>query len=63
MGRRPEPTCWQDGFDAYLHSYEVRLHRRMHTYGGKIWPPSKTSGRIPADRQLQIALAATERTA
>jgi len=51
---------WADGFAVYLASYEVRLHRRQDTFGGRLWPVSP-SGRIPETRQLEIAMKAMER--
>lgn len=51
---------WPDGFAEYLASYEVRLHRRTNTFGGKTWPDS-TPGLIGPQAQLQIAMAVIER--
>jgi len=51
---------WCDGFAEYLQSYEVRLHRRLNTFGGVVWPDS-FPGLIGPERQLQIALAAMGR--
>lgn len=51
---------WADGFVAYLGSYEVRLHRRMDTFGGVLWP-EKRSGLVSPDRQLEIAVNARKK--
>lgn len=50
---------WAERFEEYLGSYEVRLHRRTKTFGGLLWP-AVTSRLITPERQLEIALAATE---
>ena len=51
---------WADGFAAYLRSYEVRVHRRLDTWGGKTWADN-TPGLIGPQAQLQIAMAVIER--
>ncbi|WP_171024181.1 hypothetical protein [Microbacterium sp. 5K110] len=48
---------WAAGFSRYLASYEVRLHRRMDTFGGVVWPV-RVSGLVSPERQLEIAVAA-----
>lgn len=53
---------WADGFDRYLGSYEVRLHRRTRTFGGAAWPDA-APGLIGPQRQLEIAARAAERSA
>lgn len=53
---------WADGFEEYLDSYEVRLHRRTKTFGGKLWTrPYRTRG-LSAETQLEVALRALETT-
>lgn len=47
---------WAVGFSRYLASYEVRLHRRMDTFGGVVWPV-RVSGLVSPERQLEIAVA------
>lgn len=49
-------TSWRVGFDAYLQTYEVRLHRRLNTFGGKDWADRPESFRITQDRQMEIAV-------
>ena len=51
---------WHDGFPAYLGSYEVRLRRRLNTFGGVLWV-DRAPGLIGPQRQLQIALAVGDR--
>lgn len=61
MASRPrhhDTESWKVGFATYMNSYEVRLHRRLKTYGGKMWPPDAAPGRITQERQLEIAIAA-----
>lgn len=48
---------WAAGFARYLGTYEVRLHRRMDTFGGVLWPV-RVSGLVSPERQLEIAVAA-----
>ena len=50
---------WATGFAAYLRSYEVRVHRRLDTWGGKTWADN-TPGLIGPQAQLRIAMNAME---
>ena len=61
--KRYDAEAWKVGFAEYAESYEVRLRRRLDTYGGKLWPPDSRPGVIPEHRQLQIAIEVLERTA
>ena len=61
--KRYDAEGWKVGFEEYVQSYEVRLHKRLDTYGGKLWPANKNTGLIPPHRQLQIAADALEKTA
>ncbi len=49
-------VTWADGFEAYLQTYEVRLHKRTNTFGGTVWPETRRSMLVPQSRQLEIAL-------
>ena len=52
---------WIDGFEKYAQSYEVRLHKRTKTFGGKLWPrPYRRHRLIPESRQLEIAMEALD---
>lgn len=51
---------WADGYEKYLQTYEVRLHRRLNTFGGKLWPRPYQRNRIPETTQLEIAMRALD---
>ena len=45
---------WADGFAEYVaEAYEVRLHKRLDTYGGMLWPEKRS--------HLDIAIAALDK--
>ena len=52
---------WADGFEQYVRSSEVLLHKRRTTFGGRVWKfLPKTF--VPTPRQLEIAIQAQENT-
>lgn len=48
---------WTTGYEEYVASREVRLHRKHHTFAGYVWPRRITVVLDP-EVQLSIAMAA-----